>query len=344
MLVVCKAVTFNTDLANISASRGQVLFIEALARGWKIESLILYGKPADIYRIVLPNGKKLFFDGLPRPSLHESTAVSWMDDKALLKQALREAGIPVPKGGSFSSWIQAKQYFAHSGGPLIVKPRLGSRGRHTTTNITKSSDLEKAFMIAKQMGHFVIIEEHLFGSVYRATLIDGVLVGVLAGDPPRITGDSIKTIRELIEIKNRKRDKRVSEVIVSDGLLSFLERQGHALDDILDAGKTIDLSEKIGLAYGGKSREVTPEIHPKLRVELERAAKVINDPVLGFDFITEDISSDPESTCWGIIECNAVPFINLHHDPLEGEPINVAGKLWDYIAKKHCVITHPSSE
>jgi D-alanine-D-alanine ligase-like ATP-grasp enzyme len=71
---------------------------------------------------------------------------------------------------------------------------------------------------------------------------------------------------------------------------------------------------------------------------------VVNDPVLGFDFITEDISSDPKNTRWGIIECNAVPFINLHHDPLEGEPINVAGKLWDYIAKKHGVITHPSGK
>ncbi len=334
-LVVCHAVRFNADPELITAPRGRVLFVEALTRGWIIESVILYGKPVDIYRITFPNGKKLFFDGLPRPSLHESVALSWMDDKALLKQALQKAGVPVPKGGSFSSWVRAKRYCAHREGPFIVKPRLGSRGRHTTTHLTELDDLEKAFGIAKQMGHFVVVEEHLFGSVYRATIIDGVLIGVLAGDPPRITGDGMRSIRELIRMKNKKRDKRVSEIPISDNLISFLDRQGYRLDDILDTGKTIDLSEKIGLAYGGKSREVTPEVHPKLRVELERAAKVVNDPVLGFDFITEDIASDPDGTRWGIIECNAVPFINLHHDPLEGEPINAAGKLWDSVAKRH---------
>lgn len=336
-LILCGAIRLNTDPELIPSSRGRVLFIEALARGWKIESAIVYGRPADIYRVVFPNGKKIFFDGLPRPGLHESAAVGWMDDKALLKQALKKAGVSVPQGGSFSSWMKAKRHFSDFAGPIIVKPRLGSRGRHTTTNLTKTDDFKKAFIVAKEMGHFVVAEEHLFGSVYRATVIDGVLAGVLAGDPPRITGDGTKTIRELIEIKNRKRDKRISEVIVSDALISFLERQNHTLDDVLDNNKTIDLSEKIGLSYGGKSREVTPAVHPKLRAELERAAKVVNDPVLGFDFITQDVSIDPETLRWGIIECNAVPFINLHHDPLEGEPINVAGKLWDYVARKYGV-------
>lgn len=334
-LIICRAATLNTDPERIPAPRGRILFAEALARGWNMESIILYGRPTDIYRVVLPSGKMLFFDGLPRPSLHESAAVSWMDDKAILKRTLQKAGIPVPEGGSFSHWAQARRCLHHFKAPLIVKPRLGSRGRHTTTNLVKSSDLKQAFMIAKQMSYFVVIEEHLSGSVYRATIIDGMLVGVLAGDPPRVTGDGRKTIRQLIDMKNRRRDRRISEVIVSDNLISFLERQGHVLDDILDSGKTIDLSEKIGLAYGGKSREVTWEVHPKLRNELERAAKVVNDPVLGFDFITEDISADPDSARWGIIECNAVPFINLHHDPLEGEPINAAGKLWDSVAKRH---------
>jgi D-alanine-D-alanine ligase-like ATP-grasp enzyme len=53
--------------------------------------------------------------------------------------------------------------------------------------------------------------------------------------------------------------------------------------------------------------------------------------LLGFDFIVPDVTKSPDEQKFGIIECNAVPFINLHHSPLIGEPQNVAGALWDYI-------------
>lgn len=337
VFVLLGVMKFDTDPSRVLSSRGRVLFDEAVARGWKIETALVYGRAMDMYRITFPHGKRMYFNGLPRPDIHESPAVGWMDDKALLKKCLEKAGIPVPKGGGFGDWEKAKQCFYDLHCPVIVKPRLGSRGRHTTTNLTKIEDFEKAFWSAKEMGYYAIVEEHLIGSVYRATMIDGVLAGVLAGDPPRITGDGTKTIRELIERKNRSRDKRVSEVLLSDKLNSFLERQDYTLDATLPLDVTIDLSEKIGLSYGGKSREVTPDVHPKLRALLEQAAKVVDDPILGFDFITTDVSLDPDTVSWGIIECNAVPFINLHHDPLEGVPINVAGKLWDYVARKHII-------
>jgi hypothetical protein len=39
--------------------------------------------------------------------------------------------------------------------------------------------------------------------------------------------------------------------------------------------------------------------------------------------------NDPDMQHWGIIECNSLPFINLHHFPIEGNPENVASKIWD---------------
>ena len=183
------------------------------------------------------------------------------------------------------------------------------------------------------MGNFVIVEEHLIGSVYRATLIDGVLAGVLAGDPPRVTGNGVDTLAELIVYKNKNRNTRAGSYVCTEATDRFLARQGFSLDTVLADGITIDLSEKIGLSYGGNAREVTSQTHPRLRAELERAASVVDDPLLGFDFITTDVSADPDTVRWGIIECNSIPFINLHHDPLEGEPVNVAGKVLDYIEK-----------
>lgn len=316
------------------ADRAKVLGEDAVRRGWKMEVVTLFGKGLDIYKVTLTNGAYFFFNGLPRIDINQAAGAGWMDDKALLKERLHTANIPVSNGACFSHIKDAEMYFEKHHHEYITKPRFGSRGRHTTTHLSKPEDFKKAFNIAQQLCPFVVVEEHLVGSVYRATIIDGVLEGVLAGDPPRITGDGVHSIEELIAIKNAMKDVRVREVGVTDSLRIFLERQGYILDTILDTGVTIDLSEKIGLSYGGNSREVTPNVHPKLRAELERAAHVIDDPILGFDFITTDVSVDPDTVRWGIIECNALPFINLHHDPLEGTPINVAGKLWDYVERE----------
>jgi D-alanine-D-alanine ligase-like ATP-grasp enzyme len=52
-------------------------------------------------------------------------------------------------------------------------------------------------------------------------------------------------------------------------------------------------------------------------------------PIVGFDFIIPDPTQDPRDQKWGIIEANMNPFIDLHHFPLVGNPINVAAKVWD---------------
>jgi cyanophycin synthetase len=210
-----------------------------------------------------------------------------------------------------------------------VKPQLGSRGRHTTTHIYTKEDLLKAYRIAKQLCHFVIVEEHLFGSVYRATYVGGEIVGILRGDPPRITGDSVHTIKELIAIKNENKKNLVKDVQITDGLVEFIGRQNLTLDTVLESGRTIDLSEKIGISYGGFAAEEFPTTHLKLLSYLKKAGDFLKAPVVGFDFIIEDAKADPDTQRWGIIEANSLPFINLHHFPLEGDPINVAGKVWD---------------
>ncbi len=116
--------------------------------------------------------------------------------------------------------------------------------------------------------------------------------------------------------------------------IEFLTRNGYTLDTILENQKTIDLSEKIGISYGGGSRELYPQTHPAIKAYIEKAAYVVHAGVIGFDFIIPDPSSTPVGQKWGIIECNSLPFINLHHHPVEGVPIPVAKYIWEAVLKK----------
>ncbi|MES2966189.1 MAG: hypothetical protein V4668_00205 [Patescibacteria group bacterium] len=321
--------------SDLDSDRGKVLIDEANARGYKTEVLYMFGKIHDSYRVTFPTGQALIFEGVPRLSRVNAMTSSWLDDKAQMKRCLQKHSVPVPHGASVTTWSQAKKLFSTLEKPVIIKPRFGSRGRHTTTNISTLEDFRMAFTRAKQLCVQVIVEEHYVGSVYRATCVEGKLAGVLGGDPPRITGDGVSTIARLVEQKNATKPDRVGLVRLTDKHNEFLRLQGYTLDSVLEKGITIDLIEKIGLSYGGSSAEVTDVTHPALVLELERAAVAVSDPLVGFDFITTSVEADPATVRWGIIECNSVPFINLHHDPLLGTPVNVAGKVWDWVEREY---------
>lgn len=323
-----KIIAWNFDVEKADSIRSKVIWEEAIKRKIPMKQMIVLGGCTDIYLAKVKN-KEYFFRSLPKPPWLPELGEAWMDDKFILKKKLEAKNIPVPKGGSAVSFNQAIAIFDKINKPVIIKPRLGSRGRHTTTNINTREELKKAFEIAKIISRFVVIEEHIVGAVYRGTTVDGKVVGILEGTPPRITGDGNKNIKELILEKNKNKKDPIKDVIINEYLIEFLKRQNYSLESILEKNKTIDLLEKIGISYGGSSKELFYETHPKIISYLEQAAKVVDTPILGFDFIINNPTSDPDKQHWGIIECNSLPFINLHHFPVEGYSINVAEKVWD---------------
>lgn len=213
--------------------------------------------------------------------------------------------------------------------PVIVKPRRGSRGRHTTTRIETLEELRTAYDLAREIAREVVIEEHFFGSVCRATVVGGKLVGFFRADPPQVVGDGVHTIGELIIEKNRTRHERLGEVLITDDLISFIARAGYSLTDVLPRDVVLDLSAKTGRFYGGHTREMLPEVHLKMHEIFAKAAGVTRAPVAGFDLIINNPENDPDTERWGIIECNSLPFIDLHFYALHGEPIDVAKHIWD---------------
>jgi D-alanine-D-alanine ligase-like ATP-grasp enzyme len=289
-----------------------------------------FGKETDTFEYFM-KGKWRRFASLPKPV--DPSLSSWADDKILLKRALVRAGIPVPRGESFFFLASALRFARTLSFPVILKPRLGSRGRHTTTMIQTLEELVSAFHRAKQLCGWVVLEEHLTGPVYRATVVDGKVVGVLGGTPPRITGDGISSIRDLIARKNETRPDGVGVYPITPLTDVFLLRQGLTVDSVLQKDRTIDLTEKIGVRVGGTSFEAT-DTHPAIISVMEAAARVVGDPLIGFDFIIDRLDEDPSGKRWGIIECNTMPFINLHHDPLYGPSNNVAGKVWDLMERR----------
>jgi cyanophycin synthetase len=105
---------------------------------------------------------------------------------------------------------------------------------------------------AKKLCAWVMVEEQLLGPIYRATVINFELCGVLRGDQPQVVGDGQQTIGELAEQKNRQLSLPVKPIVLDSYTERFLNLQGLSLNSVLPAGQVITLSEKIGVNYGGK--------------------------------------------------------------------------------------------
>ena len=282
--------------------------------------------------------KKIIFDGLPRPGMKDSPALKWMDNKGIMKEKFMSVGLPVAPGGvawSVNGALKIFNRLQNPKRPVITKPNLGSRSRHTMIHINTEEDLIVGFKKARQLSPLVVVEEELRGFLFRGTLVGGKLAGVVKRDQPEVTGNGVHTVRELMEEEN-KRPLRAGpifhKIIVDKETEIELKRENITMNDVPAKGRVVTFSQKTSRGCGGTTTEVTDIVHPDNVEMLEHVARFLNDPLIGVDFIIEDITKSwKEEQHSGIIECNSLPFIDLHHYVMFGQPNNVAGKLWDLV-------------
>ena len=316
------------DIEKSQTNRTRVIWKEARTRNIHMQQLLLLRTPLELHRAYM-NGRWVYFQSIPIPKAIQRAETLRADDKLLFKQTMQRCGIPVARGFSVRTIEEARHAWNELNQPVVVKPRIGSRARHTTPYIRTWEDLSLAFFSAKILCHYVMLEEHLFGSICRATVVNGVLRGFLQKNPPRITGDGVHTVRELVELANDTKRDGVWQIIWGEEHDTYVARQGLTASTILEKGVRIDISRHSGRQVGGDSHEMPGGIHSKLREYIERAARELGVPVVGFDMIIADATKDPDAQRWGMLEANSLPYIDLHYAPLEGEPSNVAAHVWD---------------
>ncbi len=318
----------------LDSSRTRTLWEAAKKRGIKMYKLGLFGRPTELTVAEL-NGKSRVFMSLPRLKGPASESFQWMDNKAIMKERFRSAQIPVALGRVARSKKQAIEIFSSLSKPVIVKPILGSRGRHTTIQVTSQSELLTAFNKAKQLSPWVIVEQQLSGFVFRPTVIDGKVVAVARKEPAHVVGNGSSTVLELVnqENKNPLRQGPIFHHLVIDSAVEQeLKRQNLTLMSIPALGQFVVLGQKTGRGSGGSITDVTDIVHSDNVRLFEKVAQVLGDPLVGIDFIIQDIARPwHEQPLSGVIECNSLPFIDVHHYPLFGQPRDAAGALWELI-------------
>ena len=246
-------------------------------------------------------------------ALTSGVAVSICDDKAVTRRVVEGAGLCVPEQIDADSSAEVIADFLARHGSVVVKPARGEQGRGVAVDLDNLADIERAVAEARRSSDRVLIESCFQGEDLRLVIIDFELVAAAMRKPPSIRGDGRHDIRSLIEYLSRRRAAATggeSSIPVDEETERCLRSAGYALDDVLPDGEEIVVRKTANLHTGGSIHDVTALVHPQLREAACRAARAIDIPVTGIDFMVKS-PSEPD---YVFIEANERPGL-ANHEP-----------------------------
>ncbi len=240
-----------------------------------------------------------------RESLSEMTsavAMSRCQDKLVTHRWLQRANLPTP-AYRVSGDADANMAFLEEHGSIVVKPAVGEQGMGITVGVTTEQGLESALQHARRYCNRVILESYHPGQDLRVVVINFEVVAAAVRRPPEVVGDGEQSIGTLIEKLSRRRSvssQGESSIPVDNDTLACLAEQGWDLDAVPPADQIIRVRKTANFHTGGTIHDVTDNLHPKLVEAAEQAARHLDIPVVGLDFIVPE----PDSADFVIIEAN----------------------------------------
>ena len=250
-----------------------------------------------------------------RESLSELTtavAMSRCDDKAVTRRLMEKEGLRVPAQQTAGD-TKADIAFLKDHKSIVVKPARGEQGRGISVDVRGVEEMKTAIETARRTCDTVLLEELVPGEDLRLIVIGFKLVAAAVRRPPMVTGTGQHTVEQLIKKLSRRRAAATGG---ESGIPLDLETErcvsmgGYQLDSILPENDTLLVRKTANLHTGGTIHDVTDQLHPALVDAAVKAARAIDIPVVGLDFIVPS----PARPDYAIIEANERPGL-ANHEP-----------------------------
>jgi GNAT-family acetyltransferase (TIGR03103 family) len=255
--------------------------------------------------------------------LTSAVALSRCDDKRLTRRLLERAELRVPAQITGGDEERVRE-FLETHGSVVVKPARGEMGRGISVDLRTIEDVSNAIVRARALCDDVLVEQFVEGSDLRIIVIDGAVVAAAVRRPPRVQGDGVHTIIELIDKQSRRREAATdgeSTIPLDEETERCVVSNDYQMLDVPPKGETVTVRKTANLHAGGTIHDVTADLHPELAKAAVRGAEVLGIPVVGFDFIVPD----PSRSDYVIIEANERPGLANH------EPQPTVERFIDYL-------------
>jgi GNAT-family acetyltransferase (TIGR03103 family) len=196
---------------------------------------------------------------------------------------------------------------------VVVKPVRGEQGKGVAVGLKDWHETQTAIEAARRLCNEVVVEEFVEGADLRVVVIDYRVVAAAIRKPAAIIGNGRSSVRDLIEHQSRRRAAATGgeSTIPLDGETErCVADAGYSLDEVPSADKYLVVRKTANLHTGGTIHDVTGILHSTLIEAAVQAARAIEIPVTGIDFI---VKAPTEPNYW-FIEANERPGL-ANHEP-----------------------------
>jgi hypothetical protein len=258
---------------------GYLVHTAALSRGLDVTLL-----PRQLLMVSAPGTDReiSFIHGVPESST--LAAVTFAHDKRMRRALLVDAGLPIPKGGSYSigrGVESAQRLIRRTGYPLVVKPANGDNTIEVHRGIGGETELRSA------VDYF--------------------------WTPPHERPDYIRAAYGLTD--SRDLEERDGRLVTPGGTRVLIEQEvkGVYLRFILIGGEAESVLSVSGDPWDGHVREVTGDVHTSLVDVAARAARAV--PGLAVAVVDVVVSDGParavsDQDVW-VVELSERPWLEV---------------------------------
>ncbi len=286
---------------------GQIIVNEAYRRGIEVE---LIDTARNLFKLRFAGRSVNCIESLT--DLTSAVAFQRCSDKTLTSKIVKEKGVRVPAEMTNPSREEALAFLSRYG-RVVVKPCQGEQGKHVFVDISEEESLLQGLSVIRESHEIPLIQEYVQGHDLRVIVIGGCFVAAAIRRPARVFGDGVSTVESLIgQLDHRRRAATGGEsrVQIDSETQRCLKAQGFQLADVPPPGVEIQVRKTANLHTGGSIEDVTPQVHPHMRILSEVCARVLDIPVVGLDFIVPEIGSSDGY----FIEANERPGL-ANHEP-----------------------------
>ncbi len=245
-------------------------------------------------------------------ALTNAVVMSRCDDKAVTRRVLAAHGLRVPDQITASSQQQNLD-FLEQHGSVVVKPARGEQGAGISVDVRTPETLSRAVEAAGRISEKVLLEEFVHGQDLRVVVIGYKVVAAAIRRPAEITGTGRQTVAELIEKQSRRRAAATggeSRIPVDAETLRCVQESGYEMNSLLPPGEVLVVRKTANLHTGGTIHDVTHRISHSLCRAAVVAARALEIPVVGLDFLVPSVDGSE----YAIVEANERPGL-ANHEP-----------------------------
>jgi len=287
-------------------------------------------------RVVLftsPTGRewKTFASHLSYP-INSLEVMQISANKEVAYEFVQKAGISTPYTYYVSESNEIKndeiEGFLERYDKLIVKPANASLSKGLTLNIQSADVLRDAIVRARAVAPTVLVQEQVEGEEVRFVVLDGKVVAALLRRTPRVTGDGIATVAQLIERENTKRQDlrfayitypQLTDSIISDSLITS--------SAVLAEGEILELNRATMIKNGCSVYDVLESVDSTYVATVEALVAKLEAKFVVTDVFLKDFTQPQKDNNYWFIEFNTSPVLKLFYGCRDGNMFDIVPRL-----------------